>query len=345
MKLSTKEILSKEKLNRDDIISLLKITDETDLEILFSTANYIREKYCGNEVHIRAVIEFSNYCEENCSYCELREDNFSVKRYRLDADEIIETAKKISNMGFRTIYLQSGEDSFYDTDIIAYIIYSIKQSTDVAITLNIGQRNFEDYKTWKIAGADRYFLKFHTSNSVLYSMYHKKKNLFEKINHLKYLKRLGYQIGTGNIIGIPHQTIEDIADDIILCQELDVDMASFTPFIPHPFTPFQNKPKADLGLVYKTIAVSRILLKNIHVHACNSLEEIGKNGRECALKVGANIIIPDFSTETNSKLLLHPSKIKKMLENTEFISSKIELLGFKIATSQGNSLKLKALMD
>lgn len=345
MKLTIKEILSKSNLSRSDIIQLLLITDQNELELLFNSANQLREQYCGNEIHIRSVIEFSNYCEENCSYCELREDNFAVSRYRLDADEIINVAKKISNMGFRTIYLQSGEDSYYDTDMIAYIIYSIKQNSDLKLILDLGQRSFDEYRAWKIAGADDYYLQFHTSNSTLYSLYHKKKNLFEKINHLKYLNRLGYKVGTGNIIGIPHQTIEDIADDLLLCLELNIDMAAFTPFIPRPFTPFQNKPKVNIGLVYKTIAVARILLKHVSINACNALDELEFNGREGALKVGANIIIPNFSKDINKKIKLQPEKIKEMLENTETITSKIELMGLKISTSKGNSLSLKPLLD
>lgn len=333
-------ILQKEDFDRDDIIALLSLKDEKDISLLREKANNIRLNNCGNELHIRALLDFSNYCEENCAFCELREDNFAVNRYRISADEIIEIAKKISNLGFKTIFLQSGEDSFYDPDIIAYIIYTIKQETDLALTLNIGPRSFDDYRAWKLSGADRYFLKFYTSNSTLYAINHKKKNLFEKISHLKFLKRIGYQTGTGNIIGLPHQTIEDIADDILLCKELDVDMVSFAPFIPHPFTPYQNQKPADINLVLNTISIARILMKNVHIHAGNALDTLEKEGRFKAIKAGANIIISDltgFISYKNSSKVPLP---ENTLNYTQQLSLKIEELGLKISTNYGNSLKM-----
>ncbi len=335
-----KDILQKDNFTRDDIITLLSLKEEEEISLLREKANKIRVGSCGNEIHIRALLDFSNYCEENCAFCELREDNFSVNRYRLSADEIIEIAKKISNLGFKTIFLQSGEDSFYDPDIIAYIIYTIKQQTDLALTLNIGPRNFDDYRAWKLAGADRYFLKFYTSNSTLYSINHKKKNLFEKISHLKFLKRIGYQTGTGNIIGLPHQSIEDIADDILLCKELDVDMVSFAPFLPHPFTPYQNKKQADINLVLNTISIARILMKNVHIHAGNALDTLVKEGRFNAIKAGANIIISDLTGFVPLKNYTKIPSVENTLNYTQELSLKVEQLGLKIAANAGNSLKM-----
>ena len=147
------EILNKgSDLSRDEIIKLLNLTDDQDIEYLFNAADRVRMENCGNEVHLRGVIEFSNNCKENCLYCGLREDNITLQRYRMTPDEIIETARQISNLGIRTIVLQSGEDGFYDTDLIAYLIYSIKQNSDIAIALSIGERGFDEYKAWKIAG-------------------------------------------------------------------------------------------------------------------------------------------------------------------------------------------------
>lgn len=333
-------ILKKEDFSREEIITLLSLRSDEEIALLRKKANKIRFENCGNEIHIRALLDFSNYCEENCAFCELREDNFAVNRYRISADEIIEIAKKISNLGFKTIYLQSGEDSFYDPDIIAYIIYTIKQQTDLALTLNIGPRNFDDYRAWKLAGADRYFLKFYTSNSTLYSINHKKKNLFDKISHLKFLKRIGYQTGTGNIIGLPHQTIEDIADDILLCKELDVDMVSFAPFLPHPFTPYQNKKAADIIIVLNTISIARILMKNVHIHAGNALETLAKDGRFNAIKAGANIIVSDLSGFVSSKNNYKIPTVENTLNYTQELSLKVEQLGLKIAANAGNSLKM-----
>jgi len=333
-------ILQKENFTRDEIITLLGITNDDEISLLREKANKIRLENCGNEIHIRALLDFSNYCEENCAFCELREDNFSVNRYRLNADEIIEIAKKISNLGFKTLFLQSGEDSYYDPDIIAYVIYTIKQQTDLALTLNIGPRNFDDYRAWRLSGADRYFLKFYTSNSTLYAINHKKKNLYDKISHLKFLKRIGYQIGTGNIIGLPHQTIEDIADDILLCKELDVDMVSFAPFLPHPFTPYQNKKSADIRVVLNTISIARILMKNVHIHAGNALDTLSKDGRFNAIKSGANIIVSDLSGFVPNKNYGKIPSVDNTLNFTQELSLKAEQIGLKIASSYGNSLKM-----
>lgn len=333
-------ILNKDEFTREEIIELISLKSDNEKDLLRERAKNYLIKKVSNEIHPRALINFSNYCEENCTFCDLREDNFTIKRYRLDANDIIEIAKKISNLGFKTIFLQSGEDSYYDPDIISYIIYSIKQQTDLALTLNIGPKNFDDYRSWKIAGADRYFLKFYTSNSVLYSINHKKKNLYDKISHLKFLKRIGYQIGTGSIIGLPHQTIDDIADDLILCKELDADMISLSPFIPHPFTPYQNQKKADLDIVLNTIAVARIMLKDVHIHAASSLDLLEKSGQFRALQAGANVVVIDFSSLANIKPLTKISPLQKSFDYINNLSVFAEDAGYKISSTVGNSLKI-----
>ncbi|HEX2963315.1 MAG TPA: radical SAM protein, partial [Ignavibacteriales bacterium] len=149
-------ILNKKDLSKEEIIYLLELSDFRNTRRLFDKADEVRKAYCGDEVHLRGIIEFSNYCEQDCLYCGLRKSNDTIERYRMNADEIIDTAKLISNLGIRTIVLQSGEDQAFDVDKIAYIIYFIKQNCDVAITLSLGQRDFEEYKTWRYAGADRY---------------------------------------------------------------------------------------------------------------------------------------------------------------------------------------------
>ncbi len=333
-------ILNKDEFSREEIIYLISLKSNVEKNLIRERAkNYLIKEF-SNEIHTRALVNFSNYCEENCTFCDLREDNFTVKRYRLEADEIIEIAKKISNLGFKTIFLQSGEDSYYDPDIIAYIIYSIKQQTDLALTLNIGPKNFDDYRSWKLAGADRYFLKFYTSNSALYSINHNKKNLFDKISHLKFLKRIGFQIGTGSIIGLPHQTIEDIADDLLLCKELDADMVSFSPFIPHPFTPYQNQKYADIDIVLNTIAVARLMLKNVHIHATSTLDLLDKAGRFKALQSGANVVVIDLSSLSKIKHLSEISPIEKSFDYLNNLSMFVEESGYKISSTVGNSLKM-----
>jgi biotin synthase len=171
------QVLNSPDLSKEEIIFLLELSDGKSIKHLFEKADEVRKNYCGDEVHLRGIIEISNYCEQDCLYCGIRNSNRELERYRMQPEEIIEAAKIISNIGIGTIVLQSGEDFAYSTDKIAYVIYSIKQDVDVAITLSLGEREFEEYKTWKYAGADRYLLKHETANPKLYSLYHMKQNL------------------------------------------------------------------------------------------------------------------------------------------------------------------------
>ncbi|MDZ7765548.1 MAG: radical SAM protein [Melioribacteraceae bacterium] len=328
-------ILFKEDLNREDVIYLLEIDDQRSVEKIFQRADQVRKDCCGEEVHLRGVIEISNYCQQNCLYCALREENFSLPRYRMEPDEIIETAKKIARSGIYTIVLQSGEDSTIDVDILSYIIYSIKNSVDVAITLSFGERGFDEYRAWKIAGADRYLLKHETCNEKLYSIYRDKKFLIDRIQHLKYLKRLGYQIGSGNIIGLPLQTTKDIADDILLLREMAADIVDINQFIPYPFTPYQNQKPGNYLLTLKSLAVSRIVLKNTHIHNLNIIKKEENIKQNESLSCGANVILTDFTpSKYNRNNQLKPGPVF-----SKSLKTSVESLGRNISFSKGDTLK------
>lgn len=335
-------ILNKSGLAKEDIVYLLSLNDELEIELLYQYADKVRKKFCGDEVHFRGIIEFSNFCEADCVYCGLRKSNLALERYRMNIEEIITTAKKIYSAGIRTIVLQSGEDSHYTKDDITKIIKSIKQNCDVAITLSLGERTFEEYDEWKQAGADRYLLKHETANSKLYSALHSKQKLEERLNHIRYLKSIGFQTGSGNIIGLPKQTIKDIAEDILLCKELDCDMCSFSPFIPSPETPFKDIPPADLSLTLKTMAVARILLKNVHIPATTALSTISPEGRKLGLQVGANVIMPNFTPdEYKDKYKIYANKkTYNPFEYVEELKELISSMGRKVAEDKGHSLKL-----
>ena len=336
-------ILNKKDLSKEEIIYLLELSDFRNTRRLFDKADEVRKAYCGDEVHLRGIIEFSNYCEQDCLYCGLRSSNTEVERYRMTADEIIETAMLISNIGIRTIVLQSGEDSAFDMDKIAYIIYFIKQNSDVAITLSLGERDFEEYKTWRYAGADRYLIKHETANPLLYSLYHQEQKIQDRIKHLEFLKSIGFQIGSGNLIGLPGQKVEDIADDLLLCRDLDVDMASFSPFVPSPNTPYRNKPVGSVELTLKTIAVGRILMKNTHIPATTAIATIDSLGREKALRVGANILMPNFTPKSyRDKYCIYPNKkyiADDPLNSASSIQNIVSSMGRKVSTSRGDSMK------
>ena len=334
------KILNKKILSRKEIITLLQTEDKNDIQTIYLKADEIRKKYFGNEVHLRGIIEFSNYCEQNCLYCGLRKSNHLLSRYRMNEKEILETAEKIFTAGIKTIVLQSGEDFDYSGKDIYRIIKSIKNEFDAAITLSLGERDFEDYKIWKEAGADRYLLKHETANAKLYETYHLGQKLYERVEHLNYLKSLGYQIGSGNLIGLPHQTVEDIAADIILCHDLDIDMASFSPFIPSPNTPYKNQKKVSVNLVLKVMAVARIVLENVHIPVTTALATLDKNGREKGLMAGANVIMPNFTPEIYSdKYSIYPNK-KSDVDPMPALRNILFTAGRNMAEGQGHSLKI-----
>jgi biotin synthase len=337
------EILTKVELSKEDIIYLLSLTEAEEINLLFKRADEVRKEYCGDEVYLRGIIEVSNYCSENCLYCGLRKGNRQLSRYRMQNEEIIDTAARIIKAGIHTIVLQSGEDDQITRDDITFIIREIKKVDNAAITLSLGERDYDDYKIWKEAGADRYLLKHETANPVLYSVYHTRQNLNDRIEHLKFLKSIGYQIGSGNIAGLPGQTHADIADDIILCRELDVDMASFSPFVSSPNTPFKNVPTCSTEYILQVMAAARIALKNVHMPATTALGTIDVTGREKGLMAGANVIMPNFTPNPyRSKYLIYPEK-KCIADDPSYCVTCLQLMfqsiGRTASFARGDSIK------
>ena len=338
-------ILSKDSPSKEDIVFLLSLSNEEEIQELLSKAQQVRKEFCSDEIHLRGIIEISNNCEQDCLYCGLRISNFELHRYRMSKKEILETAEQIANAGIKTIVLQSGEDFEYECDFISDLIKTIKNNFEVAITLSLGERGFFEYDEWLKAGADRYLLKHETANDILYYKLHNKQKLEERLLHLRYLKAIGFQTGSGNIIGLPGQTLEDIADDILLCKELDCDMASFSPFITSEQTPFRNLESADLNLTLKTMAVARIVLKDVHIPATTALSTLNKNGRKLGLDAGANVIMPNFTPEFYRRKYLIYNK-KDISENDAGITlaeikNVVLSSGLKISDGYGHSLKHK----
>lgn len=335
------DLLNKPQLDKEEIVFLLSLTDEQEISDLFKKADSVRKEFCGDEVHLRGIIEFSNYCEQDCVYCGLRKSNNRLDRYRMNPEEIIETAKKIFSAGIKTVVLQSGEDFYYTKEDITNIIRDIKDSCNVAITLSLGERSFEEYDEWKTAGADRYLLKHETANEKLYSALHSHQKLEERLAHLKYLKSIEFQVGSGNIIGLPGQTIEDIADDILLCKEFECDMCSFSPFIPSLETPMKHIPPADLKLTLKTMAIARIVLKNVHIPATTALSTLTNEGRKLGLISGANVIMPNFTPDMyKDKYRIYANKITyDPIMYVKELKQMIYSMGRKVGEDKGHSLK------
>ena len=323
-------------LTKPEIIDILK--DESQNDRLFRLADETRKKYVGDEVHLRGLIEFSNICRCKCQYCGLQSPNKSVERYRISPDDIVLYAQKAVEMGYKTIVLQSGEDKFYSKDVMCDIIKNIKK-LDVALTLSIGERSFEDYKAFKNAGADRYLIRIETTDRNLYKQMHPDMDFENRIRCLKDLRKLGYEVGTGCLVGLPNQTIDSLADDILFFKEINADMVGIGPFIAHPQTPLKDVPNGNFTLALKVMALTRILLKNINIPATTAMETLNPQGRIIALQSGANVVMPNVTTtEYRAKYEIYPGKICINENPTQCrgcIEGKIKSIGRKISTDYG----------
>ena len=232
----------------------------------------------GDEILLRGIIEFSNYCERNCLYCGLRKGNSKLSCYRMSEDEIIATAEQIKKTGIPTVVLQSGEDSFYTTDVICRLIERIRKETDLIITLSIGERALNDYKAFQQAGANRYLLKHETAHAEIYKYLRPGCKWNDRLQCLRWLKELGFETGTGNMVGLPGQTTEILADDLLVMKYLDADMLGIGPFIPHPDTPLAGIDNDDLDTVLRVIAVARLITRNTNIPATTALATLHSLG-------------------------------------------------------------------
>ena len=322
--------------SRNDIIEILK--DDSNNDWLFSLADKTREEYVGDEVHLRGLIEFSNICKRLCKYCGLRCEDKFIDRYRISKENIISYAEHAVNMGYKTIVLQSGEDEYYNTDLMCEIIEGIKK-LGVALTLSIGEKTYEEYKAFKEAGADRYLIRIETTDKTLYNQMHPNMDFDNRVRCLENLGRLGYEVGTGCLVGLPNQTIESLADDILFFKEINADMVGIGPFIPHPHTPLKDSATGSFTLALKVMALTRILLKDINIPATTAMETLNPNGRIIALQSGANVVMPNVTTtEYRAKYEIYPNKIC-INENPDkckgCISAKIQSIGRIVSTSFG----------
>lgn len=322
-------------MNKDDILKLL-LTD--DPQSLFKKADEVRAKYVGDEVHLRGLIEFSNICRNNCLYCGIRKGNSKVHRYRMSEEELIKTAQNAANMGFKTVVLQSGEDLYFDVSRLCHILEKIKKF-DVAITLSIGERTYEEYKAFKEAGADRYLMRIETTDQNLYHALDPDMSWQHRYDCLMMIKELGYELGSGIMVGLPNQTIESIADDLLFLKKIGIDMAGIGPFIPHPQTPLAGEAGGTLDLALRIMAVMRLLLPDINIPATTAMESLAPNGRILALQAGANVVMPNVTEGEYRKFYeLYPGKIcvsETPVACRTCIGAKILAIGRKIGTGYG----------
>jgi biotin synthase len=291
------------RLTHEEILGWLRETNSHALERLFAQADETRHAHVGDAVHLRGLIEISSYCVRQCHYCGLRAAR-SVPRYRMTREEILACAHKAVQLGFGTAVLQAGEDFGIQAEWLAEVIRTIKAETRLAVTLSLGERLPEELRLWREAGADRYLLRFETSDPALYAAIHPRRGAApsDRVAMLRELRDLGYEIGSGVMVGIPGQTFEMLARDIELFEELDLDMVGIGPFLAHPDTPLGAEPGCGAGsdqvpssewMVLKTVALTRLVCPEANLPSTTALATINTvDGREHGLESGANVFMP-----------------------------------------------------
>lgn len=308
-------------MREPDILSWLLERNASRLSELYSTADETRKKNVGEEVHLRGLIEISNFCSENCLYCGIRNENKAVVRYRMDENEILDSARVATGFGYGTVVLQAGEDAGIDAHWLADVVKKLKSGFDLAVTLSMGERHLDDLALWREAGADRYLLRFETSDLRLFNHIHATNCArHPRLEKLQQIKALGYETGSGVLVGVPGQTHESLARDICTFRELDLDMVGIGPFVPHPGTPLAAefaRQRSDSGfvanseeMVYKVLALTRILCPQANIPSTTALATINSQaGRQNGLNRGANVIMPNVTPGSYRRLYeIYPAK-------------------------------------
>lgn len=345
------------RITREEILEWLREEDETRLEALWQEADRVRTESVGDAVHLRGLIEISNYCVRQCGYCGLRSDNHSVERYRMTADEIKECVHLAVQYGYGTVVMQAGEDYGIETQWLADIVRWIKKETPLAVTLSLGERPDADLVTWREAGANRYLLRFETSDPELYELIHPSRGGIrsDRIAMLRRFKELGYEAGSGVMVGIPGQTYASVADDIDTFRSLDLDMVGIGPYISHPGTPLGAKtwlreipaheqvPNTEL-MTYKAVALTRLVCPQANIPSTTALATINKaQGRELGLMRGANVVMPNL-TPVKYRALYEIYPAKACIDETSSqcrscLHARINAIGRTVGAGQGGRRK------
>ncbi|MGI5960268.1 MAG: [FeFe] hydrogenase H-cluster radical SAM maturase HydE [Massiliimalia sp.] len=292
------------------------LTDVSAKEALFCAANRVCLEQKGNQVLIRALLEFSNICRRQCRYCGLNCFNSNCQRYRMEPDEILETVKEAYDAGYQTIVLQSGEDPYYTQEMVVSLVREIRRTCPgMAITLSIGERPKEEYAAFRQAGADRYLIKQETADPQIYAALHPDSSLKERVTCLKNLKELGYETGSGFMIGLPGQTAQTIAADLLLLQEIPCDMAGIGPFIPHPDTPLKDHPAGSVTVTQQAVALARLLLPKANLPATTALGVVSQSGKQNIFSCGANVIMKKVTPWSHRKQYeIYPANLGEIID-------------------------------
>lgn len=336
------KLVSKRELAFEEYVNLLNNIDTENQEYLRSKAVEKAKEYYGNSVFVRGLIEFTNYCKNDCYYCGIRKSNLDALRYRLTKEEILECCKEGYELGFRTFVLQGGEDGYYSDIYIVEIVSAIKERyPDCAITLSMGEKSYDSYLRFYEAGADRYLLRHETANDNHYNKLHPDNlSLKNRKQCLYNLKEIGFQVGCGMMIGSPYQTTENIAEDLVFIKELSPQMVGMGPFISHKDTPFKDSQNGSVDMTLNLISIVRLMLPNILIPSTTALGTLDNKGREKGILAGANVLMPNLSpVSVRKKYMLYDNKIctgDEAAHCKQCLQKRIEGIGYEIVTDRGD---------
>lgn len=331
-------------LSRAEWISLITNRSDVLADELFAEAREVRQQYYGNTIYIRGLIEFTNHCKNDCFYCGIRKSNGNAERYRLSKEEILSCCKTGYALGFRTFVLQGGEDGYFTDKRLCDIVSSIKGLyPDCAVTLSVGEKSRESYQSLFDAGADRYLLRHETFDFTHYGKLHPASlSAKHRQQCLWNLKEIGYQVGTGFMVGSPYQTAANLADDMLFIKQLNPQMVGIGPFIPHHDTPFRDRAAGSLELTLFMLGLLRLMLPKVLLPATTALGTISPNGRELGISAGASVIMPNLSpVDVRQNYLLYDNKLctgNEAAESLETLKKTMENIGYQIVVSRGDSL-------
>jgi len=329
-------------LTKENYVRLMQNTSPELTEYLFQKARDIRHRIYGHDVYIRGLIEFTNYCKNDCLYCGIRRSNRNAERYRLTKDDILSCCETGYSVGFRTFVLQGGEDPYFSDERVVDLIKSIKKRfPDCAVTLSIGEKSRESYRAFFDAGADRYLLRHETANPRHYAKLHPKELTLEnRIRCLHDLKSIGFQVGCGFMVGSPYQTLDNIAEDLLFIEKFKPHMVGIGPFISQHDTPFHDKPNGTLEQTLFLLGIIRLILPDVLLPATTALGTIHPKGRELGILAGANVVMPNLSpVGVRKKYQLYDNKIavgEEAVEGYNNLKIRMKSIGYETVISRGD---------
>ena len=336
--------------DRDSLLRWLRESDPKRIARLFRQADRVRLQHVGNEVHLRGLIEVSNHCRRHCGYCGIRADNTSLRRYRMSPDEVLHSAREAKAGGCGTVVIQAGEDPKLDSTWVASLVRRVRRETGLAVTLSLGEHSAEVLQAWRTAGAERYLLRFETSDPELFERIHPSTawGSSDRIGMLRTLRELGYEVGSGVMVGIPGQTWSSLVNDLLLFGSLDLDMIGIGPFIPHPATPLGKATKtagreqvpATSEVTCRVLALARLVCPEANIPSTTALSTLNRaTGRDLGLQCGANVVMPNVTpTHYRELYQIYPHKVSDrevMPTGTRDFDVHLSALGRRVGSGPG----------